>query len=62
MIHDIQSRNHQLNVQNSLGWSNTCTGFVFHLRDDFFINFSAQCFLLHLRRLITLAALKSFLP
>lgn len=61
MILDTQSRNQQLNVQNSLGWDNTRIGFVFHLQDDSFINFSVQCFFLHLTRLMTSAALKSFL-
>lgn len=61
VILDTQSCNQQLNVQNSPGWNNTHTGFIFHRQDGSFINFSAECFLLHLTRLMTLAALKSFL-
>jgi len=61
VILDTHSRNQKLNVQNPLEWNNARMGFIFHLQDDSFINFSAQWFFLHLTRLMTLAALTSFL-
>lgn len=57
-----QSCNQLLNGQNPVGWSSTRAGFIFYLGDDLITSFSAQCFVLHLIRIMTSAALKGCFP